>query len=199
VRRPLGSVIGTASVVALLWSPFSAQEPAGSTSWLDRTLAGWNRTGAVLPKAPPGTESRDNLVKRCMLTLRQSTPAERLLTDAGWLAYPHFDRQLVQGDVEILDGMSAADPACRPLAFNSFVFVGGRFAGTLSPGPMATERDGSAGSLRILPGDVITADFSRYRTEDAGCCPSAHMVVRFKVDRSGSAPVVVPVDIRQTR
>ena len=162
------------SVATLLTCPRAAQA-ADSKSWLDRPLAGWNTPGAAVPKAPSGGESRDDILKRCRLTLQRSTPAERLLADAGWIPYLHFDRQLAQGDTEILDGMSGADSTCRPTWFHAFVFAGGRFAGTLSPGPMTTERDGSVAAIRIVSGDTITADFVRYRDEDPACCPSAHM------------------------
>lgn len=188
-----------AVVCAVVLSSGLFAQDAGVQSWLDGPLAGWNRAGAAVPRAPAAGESREALARRCTLTIPQSTRAERAIAEAGWIAAPHFDRQLAQGDVEILDGLISAGPECRPASFQSFVFVGGRFAGTLSPEPMATEHDGVAGPLRILPGDIITADFSRYRPEDAGCCPSAHFVVRFKVDRSGSAPTVVPVEVRKTR
>jgi len=53
--------------------------------------------------------------------------------------------------------MTAADGMCRPAHFNVFVFVGGRFAGTLSPQLMTSRLDASIGALRIA------AEFARYR------------------------------------
>jgi len=61
------------------------------------------------------------LRKRCQLPAHQGTPAERALTDAGWISYFHFDRQLVQGEVEIPAGMTAADGMCGPAGFNVFL------------------------------------------------------------------------------
>ena len=95
--------------------------------------------------------------------------------------------------------MTGADSTCRPTWFHAFLFACGRFAGTLSPGPMTTERDGSAAAIRIVPGDTITADFARYRDEDPAYCPSAHMAVCFHIERAGPQPVVVPVEVRKTR
>ena len=88
---------------------------------------------------------------------------------------------------------------CRPVTYNVFVFVGGRFAGTISPTTMTSRLDGSSGAVRITSRDTITAEFSRYADKDALCCPSSRVTVRYRIDRSGSQPVVVPTDIRTTR
>src|SRR5262245_18706073 len=94
------------SGVLILTCAGAAHQAPGAGAWLDRPLANWNTPGAALPKAAAGKESRDDVLKRCKLTLRQSTPAERLISDAGWIPYLHFARTIAQGDTEILDGMS---------------------------------------------------------------------------------------------
>jgi hypothetical protein len=111
-----------------------AQEP--DPIWVDRPLTSWNKAGDPLPKPPSLEESRLAVISRCHLTPSVSTAAERAVDAAGWIPFLNFDQQLVQGDVEIVGGMRGADGMCRPEAYNLFVFVGGRFAGLLSPTPM---------------------------------------------------------------
>ena len=82
--------------------------------------------------------------------------------------------------------------------YNLFVFVGGTFAGVLSPTPMTSRLDGSSGAVR-LPLPNITAEFARYTTTDPLCCPSSRVTVRYRIDRSAAGPVVAPVEVRTTR
>jgi hypothetical protein len=121
------------------------------------------------------------------------------LAAAGWLPFLYFDRELVAEDVEVLAGMTDADPICRPMGYNLFVFVGGRFAGTLSPRPMDSRADLSSGVVRLLPGDAIAIEITRYGPSDPPCCPSSRDTVRFAIDRSQHPPVVAPTDARRTR
>lgn len=202
MRRPLSSLV-TGMAIGGAWAFLTLPVVAGSTidgkSWLDQPLANWNRPGASLPKPPAARESLPDLLKRCQWTPRRSTAAERALTDAGWIPTLYMDRQIVQGDLEIISGAREADSQCQPATFNMFVFLGGRFVGTLSPQLMTSRRDGSPGAVRILANDVITAEFVRFRDRDPECCPSSHMAVRFQVDRTSSVPSIAPLDVRTTR
>jgi hypothetical protein len=134
---------------------------------------------------------------RCQLTVPASAGA-RALTTAGWIPLLHLDRELTQNDVEILAGTTELDGDCAPKGFHLFVFAKGRFAGTLSPTPMAPRADGQAGPVRFV-GDAISAEFARYKDGDATCCPSARMAVRYRIDAAAGAAAVVPIDIRTTR
>jgi hypothetical protein len=184
------------AIGAVVLSGLPAQ--SGGGAWLDRPLVNWNTAGATLPNAEP-QQPRHETVKRCKLEVPTSTPAERALADAGWIPFLNFDQRLTQGDLEIVDGMTGADGMCRPLGYNVFVFVGGRFAGTLSPGRMNSRADGASGAVRFVGGDMISAEFARYTEKDALCCPSSRMTVRYRIDRSGAQPLVVPIDVRTTR
>ena len=135
-------------------------------------------------------------MRRCQLTLLGSTAGERALATAGWIPFHNFDQQLWRDDVEIVGGMAGSDAMCRPASFNLFVFVGDRFAGILSPVLMSSQLDASSGAVRITGSDTITADFSRYTSTDVLCCPSSHVTVRYKIDRSLTPPVVVPIERR---
>ena len=184
----------------VILSPLQAQTPASAPSWLDKQpLAGWNKPGAPLPRATLDATARQRLIARCKLEVPGSTPAERALTEAGWIPFLNFDQSLVRDGVEIVDGMADADGMCRPLKYNIFVFVGGKFAGTLSPALMNSREDLSSGAVRILGADGISSEFSRYLDKDALCCPSSRVTVRYRVDRSGASPVVLPTDVRVTR
>lgn len=189
-----------ALVTTVLLSTAMTVGQAPSLSWLDRPLSSWNKAGATLPDArATKDDSRAALINRCKLNPRQSTTPERALAAAGWIPFLHFDGQLLQDDIEIIDGMTDADGMCRPVTFNVFVFVGGRFAGTLSPEPMTSRLDASIGAVRIVSTDAITAEFARYKAADPLCCPSSRVMVRFRIDRTGPDVVVTPVEVRTTR
>ena len=186
-----------AASTLLLAVPATAQDSAGA-SWLDRPLASWNAAGSQAPKAPAGDETKASVIRRCRLTPPRSTGAERAVDAAGWIPFWNFDQPLVQDEIEIVGGMRGADGMCRPVTYNLFVFVGGRFAGVLSPAPMMSRFDGSSGAVRIRPPN-LTVDFSRYTASDPLCCPSSHVTVRYRIDRASAGPVVVPVEVRPTR
>lgn len=176
-----------------------AQTPA---TWLDRPLAGWNAADVALPAAPPAPpdgEPHAALRARCQWTGPRSAEVTGALAGAGWLPYLLFDRELAAGDVEVVGGLSGADGLCQPEAFNAFVFVGGRFAGTLSPEPMTSRRDASAGAIRLIDDRTIAAEFVRYGPDDPPCCPLTRVTVVFRIDRAQPQPVVVPLELRITR
>ncbi len=185
------------TVVALaLGSLLSAQ----TQPWLDGPLSNWNAPGQALPVAKPDDESVAETSKRCSFATLRTTAGERAVAQAGWIPFRMFDRQVVQGDVEIIGGLAGADGMCRPVSFNVFVFVGERFAGTLSPELMDSRTDGSlSGAIRLAEDGTIDAGFARYTDKDPLCCPSGHVTVRYRIDRQGKAPIVVPVNVRKTR
>jgi len=168
------------------------------TSWLDRPLTGWNKAGAPVPPASPFAEAKGTVVSRCRLTPPRSTRAEQAVDAAGWIPFWNVDQQLVREDVEIVGGMRGADASCQPAAYNLFVFVGGEFAGTLSPTEMTTRTDSASGIVR-MPLPLINAEFPRYQNSDALCCPSSRVAVRYRIDRTAAGPLIVPVEIRTTR
>jgi hypothetical protein len=193
--------VGTVAIAVLLASmAVLAQAPA--QSWLDRPLSNWNSPGRVVPSPvlAPQDEAVPEVAKRCTLPMLRNTLGERALADAGWVPFHMFDRQIVQRDVEVIGGLAGADGMCRPAGFNVFVFVNGRLAGTLSPDVMVSRTDGSiGGGIRLGADDAIVADFSRFAREDPLCCPSRRVTVAYRIDRTATPPVVVPVSVRVTR
>jgi hypothetical protein len=184
--------------VLLLSLSLGAQTP--EPSWLDRPLSNWNVSGRALPRAVPNGETIVEVSKRCSMPALTSTAGERALANAGWLPFHMFDRQIVQRDVEIIGGLAGADGMCRPTQFNVFVLVNGQLAGTLSPSEMDSRTDGNiGGAIRLAEDETIAADFARYTGVDPLCCPSGRVTVRYRIDRTASAPVVVPVTVQPTR
>jgi hypothetical protein len=184
--------------IILLLSAASLPEQPQAESWLDRPLSNWNTPGAPLPSAPKADESRATLIARCKLTPPLSTAAEKAIDAAGWIPFHNLDQRLVSEDVEIVGGLAGSDGMCRPTHYNLFVFVADRFAGTLSPAPMTSRLDASSGAVR-LPLPQITAEFARYKPSDPLCCPSSRVIVRYRIDRTATGAVVVPVEVRTTR
>ena len=82
------------------------------------------------------------------------------------------------------------------MGYQLFVFVGGTFAGTLSPQPMNSRADQSSGTAPHSADGIVSAEFSRFTSKDALCCPSAHVSVRYQIDRQQTPPLVVPTEVR---
>jgi hypothetical protein len=186
----------TADILPVL---LAAALAAQSSSWLDRPLAKWNSAGAAMPSAPALAETRSALARRCASLVATGGAVDALVTKGGWLPFLHVDRRITRDDVEVVGGMAAAGPGCEPTVFNLFVFVGGRFAGTLSPSSMSTSRDGVAGSVRITGQDAMTAEFARYTAADAECCPSSVVRVSYRINRAGPAAALEAVEARRVR
>jgi len=191
-------MVQTLGVLLLLSASLLAQTP--EAGWLDSPLKNWNVAGRPLPRAMPNGETIAEISKRCAMPSLMGTPGEQALSGAGWLPLHVFDRQIVQRDVEVVGGLAGADGMCRPTQFNVFVFVKGQLAGTLSPSDMDSRTDGSiGGGVRLAEDDTISAEFARYTNADPLCCPSGRVTVRYRIDRTSSLPVVVPVRIQPTR
>jgi hypothetical protein len=187
-----------AAVLLLLAKPATAVQSENNGNWLDQPLVNWNKPGIELPQARSGGEAKELLIKRCQLTPPRATQAERAVDAAGWIPFWNVDQQLVREGVEIVGGTSGADAMCQPIDYNLFVFVDGRYAGTLSPTVMTTRLDGSSGAVR-MPLPFLTAEFSRFVSGDPPCCPSARVTVRYRIERTPEGPVIGPVDVRTTR
>jgi hypothetical protein len=182
---------------ALMLIASTAAAQNAPASWLDRPLTAWNKPGDKLPAPPRGQgtiESREAVVSRCRLKPPASTAGERAVQAAGWIPFWNFDQQLVRDYVEIVGGMRDADGMCRPATYNLFVFVGGQFAGLLSPTHMTSRMDSSSGAVRFLLPSV-TAEFSRYTNNDPLCCPSSRVRVTYRIDRPPEGPVVVATEV----
>ncbi|HLG55458.1 MAG TPA: LppP/LprE family lipoprotein [Vicinamibacterales bacterium] len=193
MKRTLGVAVLT---MASMVGGVSAQ---GATAWLDRPMTSWNQPAAAVPVAQKGTEAQAALDRRCGSSTLGTFPTADPIRKAGWVPFLHQDRSIARDDVDVIGGMSAASPGCEPTVFNLFVFVGGRFAGTLSPMVMTQNRDGAAGAVRITSADALTAEFARYTATDTECCPSSRVRVTYRIDRTGVRPTIAATEARQVR
>ena len=174
---------------ALLVATTAAATPA---SWLDQPVPdNWNTAGRPVPAAVRDPQAPGD--PRCAAQFRQPSKsrADRAVVKAGWSLVGPLQ---VFGDTELVTAASGADGMCRPLGYQAFVFKGGKFVGTLSPGPMDARTDGIANQIHLVAPDRLHADFARYTDQDPLCCPSAITSVRFEIRGTGKATVVVPVD-----
>jgi len=177
----------------VLGSLAAATLSAAGGTWLDAPPAGWNKPGAALPQAPSVEGKPD---PRCRDQARPSTSAEdRAVEGAGWTAVGPLQ---VYGGTTVLTATSAFDGMCRWWGYQVFVFVDGRFAGTLSPAPMNSRTDGAATQVHLYRASSITAEFTRYTEKDPLCCPSGNSLVSYRVEQRSGGPVVVPLEMSTT-
>lgn len=196
-REQMLSRLVRALVIAALAAPVAAA-PSRQESWLDGTLLSWNESsGTEVPAAPPPVATTDQ--QRCGPASSHTSLAARAVSHAGWIPFLPFDRVLASGDIEVFGGMRGVTPDCGPAGFNFFVFVGGMYAGTLSPVEMTTAKDGVVGTVRFPPGNIITAEFARYGLTDTECCPSGRVRVTYRIDRRRGRAVIVPMEVRKLR
>jgi hypothetical protein len=176
---------------ALLLGAQSAAAQSGG--WLDKPLSPWNLAAAGAPKAPaPKGDSPSD--PRCAGPVGEpETPMERVVAEAGWFL---FSKARVKGDTTVLLAEASVDGMCRPWDYQAFVFVKGRFAGTLSPVLMDSRTDGALSEVRLLSPTSIEVVFLRYVDADPLCCPSRLTTVRYRVERRGKGRVVVPVSAK---
>lgn len=184
------------SLLVVLGVAFACAAHGASGDWLDRpTPPAWNKPDAKLPLAPR-FDPDPFLEKRCGAEDRKPTSTvDRALVKAGWklVGYP---RQ--QGTLQVVMARSGSDGMCRPLGFQLFAFVDGRFAGTLAPRHMDARTDGAAWLPDLGADGGIAVPFSRYGKGDPLCCPSRTSIVRFRIDATAAGPVVVPTGVVTT-
>jgi hypothetical protein len=86
---------------------------------------------------------------------------------------------------------------CRPWQYQAFVFVDGKFAGTLAPDVMNARTDGSYFTAKSGDADApLVAEFNRYTDRDPLCCPSRRATVSYRIDTSAAGPLVVPLRVQ---
>ena len=176
-----------ASLVAVSARPKSMQ---ALDSWLDRSLVNWNRPGSSLPRAPAG--ERSELSGQCRHQVRQpATPEERAAVRLGWTL---FGPSQSYGATSVFTAMAGIDGMCRPMGYQAFVYVGGRYAGTLSPAPMDSRSDASLTRIYLINSTSVAAEFARYTESDPFCCPSKTSSANYRVRTTGN-PNVTAVEV----
>jgi LppP/LprE lipoprotein len=186
------SALAVAAVVTL----FAA---GGAANWLDaKTPANWNVAGAAVPARPGPRDAELAAGGRCASTVRPPTsPEDRALVQRGWSLVGPYERY---GGTVAVTATSGADGMCRPLGYQAFVFVNGKFAGTLSPRLMDSRTDGSIASVSVTLFNAtdLEVEFARYGEQDALCCPHATTTVEYTVTAK-PPPRVAPASITTTK
>ncbi len=179
-----------AAALLLLAAGAAPAPTASPAAWLDAEKpAGWNRAGAPVPKAPKS--DGEVLGKgRCKEGVRPGAgPEDAALAAAGWSLFASQQRF---GDAVLVIAGAGGDGMCRPLNVQAFVFVKGKFAGTLAPLPADSRTDGVLDEAHLF-GASIDASFRRYAPDDPLCCPSRKSEIVYRVESGANGPVVVPV------
>jgi hypothetical protein len=167
-----------------------------SGAWLDtQTLTNWNTAGNDLPKSQAG-EGESLVEGRCAdQVLEPAGREDRAVANAGWSVVA--EPQARSGTV-VVTAATGADGMCRPLGVQAFVFVEGKFAGTLSPHTMDSRTDGILGRVQLF-GATLRADFRRYAASDPLCCPSRTSTVSYKLQATPGGPLLVPNGVETVR
>lgn len=184
-------VLGIAGLSA---AGLRAQADVASGSWLDAPLKNWNLSGkniGAVPDAPvvPASNLDSEICRKQVRLPKNKEEAE--LVHAGWKLYGKVQQS---GALKVVMGMTDADGMCRPLGYQVFVFVQGRYAGTLSPVPMNSRSDGALSEVHLYGTDRLSADFLRYKDSDPLCCASSTSTVEFAV-QAKSPRSVAPLKV----
>ena len=163
-----------------------AQSPQ-RPSWLDGPIVNWNTPGMNIPKAP-AQRRWGGLPAICPEEpVALDTPEGHAVGAAGWLQVSELARGWGQ---TVIFAQHGSDGMCRPIDFQVFVFVDGKFAGSVAPSPMSSRVDGS-GEVAWIGSEGVVVRYTRYAQNDPLCCPSRPSVdVLFTVDRDDPAPVL---------
>jgi LppP/LprE lipoprotein len=192
--RPAAATAGLLAVLVVAGcAGVSAPAAPRGGGWLDRPLAAWNQAGAPVPRPPDASASQAENRERCRAVIRTPvSTADRTVTAAGWWL---FGPARTLGATSVVAGSADWDGMCRPSSYQVFVFVGDRFAGTLSPVLMDARTDGAWQGARLESLFHLTAEFLRYSEADPLCCPSRSSEVAYRIDPAVRGPVVVPLAV----
>lgn len=182
-KGKIRAILTGAFAIMLLVSGTFAQE-----SWLSqKPIENWNTKSMRVPAAPSYDPQE---VERCGHTIRPATTiADKVVEGRGWkiIGAAH-----VWGDTSVIEVTKGFDGQCRPYDYQAMVFVRNKFAGTLSPDFMVSRTDGALYNIDLYSADSLRAEYSRYKSSDAMCCPSMTEAVYFTLDEESS--MVIPGD-----
>lgn len=169
----------------------SASPSAPATPSATRTPKGKRARAAAKSAAKARTKTKTMRV----IDSAAVASATEAVTRAGWTLVN--TPQVVRGIV-IITAAVDADGMCRPFKYQTFVFINGTYAGTLSPHTMDSRTDGDLMSVTVKNDQEILASFKRYKESDPLCCASRRTVVHYRVEREGGHPIVVPAETKTT-
>ena len=184
-RNRLAATAAGMALVAALAVPVSVASADGA--WIDASpKTDWNTAGMAVPTAPK-VQVPQGCAQNPSIRAAETVPDQTLVA-AGWYL---FGAYTTGWDVSVIQATAGFDGMCRPLSFNQFVFVGSVFAGTVSPQPMDSRTDGVIAYSQLFSPNSLFATFSRYKPNDALCCPSSTSIVQYALDTTHlNAPVL---------
>jgi len=184
----------TVTLLLLVAASLTAQ-PKGKPLWLDATPKQWNKPGASIPRVPKRFSSdEDAFLDHCRAFIKSAqTPEGRAVADKNWMltAETHDNR-----DIVVVTAMQDFDGMCRPNRFQDFVFVNGKYAGTLSPVLMDSRTEAAAIRVALPDPGKVYAEFERYVLRDPMCCPSRVSEATYEIRDADGKPVVALVSVR---
>jgi hypothetical protein len=186
-RRRIQTGLAELLMVGFVGLALAARPAYADGAWLDDASVTWNNPGMAMPSPPPW---RGFVDPRCTDQTRSpETDEDQVVQGAGWTLVGSYESGW---GVKVVRGLVGYDGMCRPMEYQAFVFVDGTLAGTLSPTPMDSRRDGALQDSHVDHFDTeeIVATFVRYTGVEPFCCPSARSTVTYKIDRSGPVPVL---------
>jgi LppP/LprE lipoprotein len=172
-----------------------AAQPKEKPLWLDTEPKQWNKPGANIPRGQRSRFEEDEFMrKQCLPGVRQPmTPEARAVVARGWmLATETHDNR----GINVVTGMQDFDGMCRPMRYQDFVFVDGKYAGTLSPQLMDSRTTGASIRAAFPDPGKIYAEFERYNISDPLCCPSRVSEATYEIRDAGGKPVVALVSVK---
>ncbi len=179
--------------IKFLIAAFVIVLPLGSNAfaqknWLDqKSMSNWNSSSEI-PKTKKISPAE---LKRCADEVRQpSLEADSLLMKNGWTLLGNPTQ--VNGDTAVVSVAGAFDGMCRPLKSQTFVFVGNKLAGTLSPALMDSRTDGVLTDVKLTSATTLTAEYARYRANDPLCCPWKTQEISFDIKQNGGNFLLTP-------
>ncbi len=113
---------------------------------------------------------------------------EKAVSRRGWFV---IDSSGFGHGVIIVEGAWDLDGMCRPDQYQEFVFLNGRFVGTLSPLEMNSRADGASSRITMLPSGKIRVEFLRYTDNDPRCCASRISEATFEIRKRKGRNVIV--------
>jgi hypothetical protein len=184
-------------MAVLAFAGADAQAQTAASRWLDvQPVFNWNKPGDAIPRGPRSEFAGEiaDCEKRGAEETKKSppTPETRQVAAAGWLGAAVHKRL---GDTVIVFARNGLDGMCRPMDYQYFIFVGGKFAGTLSPRPMESRVDGSGWLEEKPQARRFKVEFARYREKDPLCCPSRSSTVTYELRNTPGGPLVVPASV----
>lgn len=178
--------------IGLMFSAFGAfflnAHAMGQSQWLDQQpLPNWNSRSRTILRTEKMSAAT---VGQCRSQVRQPTlPQDLLLTRNNWtLVGPAY----VYGRTAVITVAEGFDGMCRPLKFDTLVFVGDRLAGKLSPGQMDSRTDGYLTTVRLTSETTVTSEYARYKADDPLCCPHKIEAVTWAIKPDGRNFLLTP-------